>query len=98
MYLRVQEPQKLVGLVKDMLRQDYFVSDGLMNWVEQLKAGDHAREAERMSIAESKMSLSRQISSIGRRIGEQWSEKIVQKQGRKWGSREKNSRGRTESQ
>lgn len=58
MYLRAQTPQKIVELVKSMLRQRYFVSSRLMlSWAEKLKAGDHEAEEEEVLVAESQMCL-----------------------------------------
>ncbi|GAQ88841.1 hypothetical protein KFL_004630080 [Klebsormidium nitens] len=61
MYLRAHQPEKLVGLVKDMVKQAYFVSNGLIvSWWNKLKAGDHAAEAEELLVAQKKMSQMRQ--------------------------------------
>lgn len=60
MYLRAKEPQKLLGLVENLLREAYLVSDGLMvRWVKQLKAGGHIAEAKEVLVAQSEMSLIR---------------------------------------
>lgn len=56
MYLRYPKPQKLVGLVKNMVKQGYYVSNGLMvSWWKQLKDGDHTAEAEEMLVAREEM-------------------------------------------
>lgn len=60
MYLRTRRPQKLVGLVKYMVRQTYFVHNGLMvGWWKELKSGGHIAAAEEILVAQREMSRMR---------------------------------------